>query len=137
MHVTPEDNVRLIEVPFTRATSTILRRILQNEVPNAGTAIRLENEQQDALEYARCEQVVSSITAAPRRVLQAFARGLTPQEVSKELGISMKTVAHHKTQILDLCREVWSIEPDTHKGYHFLYRTFAPYFGNAEYTSTD
>ena len=79
----------------------------------------------EAQERAQCQMVIDQLMPREFEVLQAFAKGLTHQQVSKKLVISMKTVDHHKTQILDICRGVWSIEPNTHRGYHFLYRTFA------------
>jgi DNA-binding CsgD family transcriptional regulator len=91
----------------------------------------------DVEQHSQCQQVIDQLTPRELEVLQAFAKGLTHQQVSKKLSIALKTVAHHKTRILDICRGILPSEPDTRQGYHFLYRTFASYFDSAEYTSTD
>jgi len=131
MHVAPEDSVRLIEVPFTRAASSILKRILQDKVPNAGTAIRLENEQSDAQERARCDQVVNAIKPAPLKVLRAFAKGLHPQKVAEELCISPKTVSSHTNILLRECRNVWPLSENERLDYRFLQWKFATYFNDS------
>jgi CRISPR-associated protein Csx14 len=131
MHAAPEDGVRLIEVPFTRAASSILRRIVQDEVPNAGTAIRLVNEQTDAQERERCNQVIKAINPAPLKVLQAFAKGLYPQQVASELGISLATVSSHTNVLLRECRNAWNLPDNERLDYHFLQWKFATYFNDS------
>jgi CRISPR-associated protein Csx14 len=131
MHIAPEDGVRLIEVPFTRAASSILRRILQDEVPNAGTAIRLENEQSNAQDQARCNQIVSAIKPAQLKVLRAFAKGLHPQKVASELNISLATVSSHTNVLLRESRNVWSLSENERLDYRFLQWKFATYFNDS------
>ncbi len=131
MHAAPEDGVHLIEVPFTRAAPSIMRRILQDEVPNAGTAIRLMNEQADAQNRERCNQVVKVINPAPLRVLQAFAKGLHPQRVATELGISLATVSSHTNVLLRICRNVWNLPENERLDYRFLQWKFATYFNDS------
>ncbi len=131
MHAAPEDGVRLIEVPFTRAAPSIMRRILQDEVPNAGTAIRMVNEQTDAQDQARCNQVVNSINPAPLRVLQAFAKGLHPQHVACELGISLATVSSHTNVLLRVCRNAWNLPENERLDYRFRQWKFATYFNDS------
>ena len=88
----------------------------------------------DAQEHARCEQVVQQLTPRQREVLQAFAEGLTIQEVAERLCITIKTVDAHKTRLLELCREVWDIDPNASRlGFHFLYKTFASYFDSQQH----
>lgn len=130
MHVAPEDGVHLIEVPFARATPAILRRILQNQVPNAGTAIRLENEQQDAQERAQCQQVVDQLTPRELEVLQAFARGLHPLKVASELHISLATVSSHTNVLLREYRNAWSLPESERLDYRSLQWKFATYFSD-------
>jgi CRISPR-associated protein Csx14 len=131
MHAAPEDGVRLIEVPFTRAASSILRRIVQDEVPNAGAVIRQQNEQTDAQDRERCDQVVKAINSAPLRVLRAFAKSLHPQQVASELGISLATVSSHTNVLLRECRNVWNLPENERLDYHFLQWRFATYFNDS------
>ena len=131
MHAAPEDGVRLIEVPFTRAASSILRRLLQDEVPNAGTAIRLVNEQAEAQDRERCDQVVNAINPAPLKVLRSFAKGLHPQRVASELDLSLATVSSHTNVLLRECRNVWSLSENERLDYHFLQWKFATYFNDS------
>ena len=87
----------------------------------------------DNLEQARCDQVVQQATERQLDVLRAFAEGLNIQEVAEHLCISTRTVDAHKTKLLELCREVWAIEQSASRlGYHFLYKTFAPYFDSQQ-----
>ena len=87
----------------------------------------------DALEQARCKRVVQQATERQLDVLRAFAEGLNIQEVAERLCITTRTVDAHKTKLLERCREVWAIELSSSRlGYHFLYKTFAPYFDNQQ-----
>ena len=131
MHATPEDGVRLIEVPFTRAASSILRRIVQDEVPNAGTAIRLVNEQTDAQDRERCDQVVKAINPAPLRVLRAFAKNLHPQQVASELDITLATVSSHTNVLLREYRNAWNLPDNERLDYRSLQWKFATYFNDS------
>ena len=87
----------------------------------------------DAQEHARCEQVIRQLTPRQLEVLQAFAKGLTIQEVAQRLCITVGTVDAHKTKLLEICREVWDIDQSASRlGYHYLYKTFAPYFNTQQ-----
>lgn len=132
MHVSSDTGIKLIKGPFIA-----LGAYIQNPVRSFQIAQQEQYKRTDVQKHSQCQQVIDQLTPRELEVLQAFAKGLTPPQVSKELVISIKTVDHHKTQILDICRGVWSTEPNTRRGYHFLYRTFAPYFNSAEYTSTN
>lgn len=132
MHVPPDAGVRLIQGPFIALGAYIYNPGYSFQIVQAEQCKRA-NEQ----EHIRCRQVVAQLTPRELEVLRAFANGLSNQEVAKELGLATKTVAHYKTRLLDICREVWSFDPDAHLSYHFLYKTFAPYFDATEYTPTN
>jgi CRISPR-associated protein Csx14 len=127
MHISSLDGVHLIErhfVPWGTYFSD-----LSQSISTAQETIRSQRSKLDALELVRCQQVVEQLTARQLEVLRAFAQGFTIQEVAEHLCISTRTVDAHKTKLLDLCREVWAIEQsDSRLGYHFLYKTFAPFF---------
>ncbi|HEY4036834.1 MAG TPA: CRISPR-associated ring nuclease, partial [Ktedonobacteraceae bacterium] len=131
MHVASDAGLKLIQGPFIA---------LGAYISNTGQSFQIVEAEQrkrvDDQEHARCKQVVEQLTSRELEVLQAFAKGFTNQEVGKELNLAIKTVAHYKTRLIDLCREIWSFDPEARLGSLFLYKTFAPYFDNAEYTST-
>ncbi len=127
MHSSPRDGVHLIErhfVPWGTYFSD-----LSQTVSSAQETINSQSKKMDAQEHARCEQVVKQLTRRQLEVLQAFAKGLTIQEVAQRLCIAVGTVDAHKTKLLEICREVWDIDQSLSRlGYHYLYKTFAPYF---------
>src|SRR5713101_9464628 len=127
MHISPQDGVHLIErhfVPWGTYFSD-----LSQTINTAQEAIHSQKRKMDTLEQARCDQVVQQSTERQLDVLRAFSEGLNIQEVAERLCITARTVDAHKTKLLELCREVWTIEQSVSRlGYHFLYKTFAPYF---------
>jgi CRISPR-associated protein Csx14 len=131
MHVCAQDGVHLIErhfVPWGTYFSD-----LPQTINTAQEATHFQERKMDILEHARCAQVVRRATEREVEVLRAFAQGYTIQEVADRLCISTRTVDGHKTKLLDLCREIWSIEQQAARlGYHFLYKTFAPYFASQQ-----
>jgi CRISPR-associated protein Csx14 len=131
MHVSPHDGVHLIErhfVPWGTYFSD-----LPQSISTAQEAIRFQKSKVDAQEQARCDQVVNQATGRQLEVLRAFAEGLNIQEVAERLCITTRTVDAHKTKLLELCREVWAIEQSASRlGFHFLYKTFAPYFDSQQ-----
>ena len=131
MHVPMNAGVRLIKGQFIS-----LGAYVYDPSQPFHTAQARQRTQMDAQEHARCTSVTERLTDRELDILRAFARGLTQQEVVKELGITTKTVDRHKTKLLDICRDVWAIDPKAHIGYHFLYKTFAPFFDSTEYTPT-
>lgn len=137
MHVSSEEKVCLIEVPFARLAQPILSRLLNTNPTNVKATINLEIERTRAEEYKRCKAVIDAATPRQREVLRAFAKGLNQQEVARQFQITISTVDAHKTKLLEICRTTWGInERDGSRlGYHFLYKTFAAYFNNNEYTS--
>jgi CRISPR-associated protein Csx14 len=130
MHAQPEDNVRLIEVPFARLAQPILLRLLSNEPQNARQVINeQEKRERDELRL-RCKRVAEGVTATQLKVLRAFARGLDPQDVAKELDRDIKTISSHTTVLLRKCRDAWDIDDQKHLSFHFLQKMFAEYFSN-------
>ena len=131
MHISSQNGVHLIErhfVPWGTYFSD-----LPQTVSTAQETIHSQRRKMDIMEHTRCDQVVKQLTARQREVLQAFAEGLNIQEVAERLCITTGTVDAHKTKLLELCREVWAIEQSASRlGYHFLYKTFAPYFDSQQ-----
>lgn len=106
-----------------------------NEEPILDTAVAVRGSQMvqmEAQERLHCDQVVTQATGRQIDVLRAFAQGLSPQEVAKQLCLSIKTVDTHKTVLLGLCRMAWNKGPDEPLDYRFLYKTFAGYFDSDE-----
>ena len=131
MHISSDAGVKLIKGPFIALGAYIANTGQSFQIAEAEQHKRIDDQ-----EHARCKQVVAQLKSRELEVLQAFAKGFSNQEVGKELSLAIKTVAHYKTRLLDLCREVWSFDPKAPLGSLFLYKTFAPYFDHAEYTST-
>ena len=80
------------------------------------------------MDQERCRAVLSRLTPRQRDVLQAFAQGLTPQEVASRLVISLHTVHTHKTAILAECRAEWGLGEEVRLTYRFLHDQFGPFF---------
>ncbi|MHB8597016.1 MAG: CRISPR-associated ring nuclease [Ktedonobacteraceae bacterium] len=132
MHAPDNSGVRLIKGQFISPGAYIF-----DQSQSFGSARQEQLSQMDAQEHARCENVVQQAPQREVDVLHAFAKGLDQQEVAQELHLSSRTIDGYKTKLLDRCRAEWVIEPHKHLGYHFLYKTFAPYFNNTEYTPTN
>ncbi len=126
LHVTPEEGVRLIEVPLTRLSEDV-RATLSSDA-SAREIIRAQEEQVEAEERARCERIVSQLTPRRLEVLMGFAEGLHPAQVAEKLSISMPTVSTHTTVLLSLCRDAWPIRERERLDYRFLQLKFARYF---------
>ena len=131
MHVPSDAGIKLIQGPFIA-----LGAYIYNPEYSFQTIQAEECKRADEQEHARCQQVIAQLTPRELEVLRAFANGFSNQEVAKELGLALKTVAHYKTRLLEACRDVWSLDSKARLSYHFLYKTFAPYFDATEYTST-
>jgi CRISPR-associated protein Csx14 len=129
MHVPAGAGTRLIQAPFIP---------LGAYIANSSTNFRAAQAEQQAhmnqQEYERCKQAIEQLTPRERDVVHAFTQENSQQEVASALGISMKTVDHHKTRIFEVCREVWNFEPDYKLSSLFLCKTFLPYFGRTEHT---
>lgn len=127
MHASPEDGIRLIEVPLARLSQTMLSQILDARI-SAGELINAQTELAAAEERARCKQVLDAATPRQREVLEALAKGLHPQEVAEQLSIDIATVSSHTSVLLGLCRNVWPTREKERLDYRFLQLKFAKYF---------
>ena len=127
MHAPPEAGIKLIQGQFIALGAYIF---------NANQSFRATQEEQQAQmatqEHIHCTEVVNQATPAQLKVLQAFARGLRPQQVASELCIAPVTVNTHKTVVLNLCHNAWNIPHTERLDYHFLHARFASYFQNDE-----
>jgi CRISPR-associated protein Csx14 len=134
MHTSSISGVNLIEMPFAPWGKYFpgLAQLIGN---SAKDLLQSQVAEMDALERERCDKVAKNPDTTRRELeaLQAFARGLTPQEVADALTISIKTVDTYKTHLLDRCRGAWDIQ-NQKLNYRFLHQKFAPYFHSNEYT---
>jgi CRISPR-associated protein Csx14 len=131
MHIPAISGVNLIEMPFA-PWGKYFPGLAQQIGNSARDLLQSQVAEMDALERERCDKVVKSPETTRRELeaLQAFARGLTPQEVADALTISIKTVDTYKTHLLYRCHEAWDIEESKQLNYRFLHQKFAPYFHN-------
>lgn len=122
LHATPEVGIQLIRVPMAPLGSyfPVLRQLARS-VPALGVGL-------DHVDAARCFEVWRRLTQRQRDVLEALADGQLPQEAADALCISLKTLDTHKTQILAECRVAWGLSEDEHLTYHFVRKTFGPWF---------
>lgn len=132
MHVSPEDGVRLIEIPFARLTQPILGRIFSAAPPDASTQIRTQNVAQNSEQRQRCAEVWEQATPAQRKVLRLLAQGHHPQQVANQLVITLATVNSHIIKLLALSRNVWDVNENHRFDYRSLQMYFADYFSNDE-----
>src|SRR5207247_1093256 len=123
MHVPEDAGVRLIKGQFLS-----LGAYIYNQSQSFGAAQAEQRSQMDAHDRKQCAQVEKEATASQRKVLEAFGKGLRPQQVADALGIQLVTVHSHKTVLLRLCRNAWNIADHEHLDYHFLQAKFANYF---------
>lgn len=123
MHVPADTGVRLIQGPFVFLGAYIY------DPARPFRAVQQEQRNQvEARERKQCTEVVEKATPAQLKVLQAFAKGLKPQQVAAELYLSLATIHTHKTVLLQLCHNAWGIDPDEYLDYHFLQSKFVNYF---------
>lgn len=125
MHVGSEDGRRLIEVPFARAAQPFLALMLNRSPSNI---IQTQREQQKAEEQKRCQQVLDTLNARSREVLQAIAQGLHPHEVADALHLDSSTISYYAGKIYRACRNVWDVPENIRLDYHFVQAKFADYF---------
>lgn len=118
LHAPPDAGVRLVRVPLVPwgAYFPGLQALTQ---PVSAPSSSLESR--DAV---CCAAVWEKLTSRQREVAIALADGLLPQEAADRLGISLKTLDTHKTQILAECRLAWEMDSDAHLTYHFLREKF-------------
>lgn len=127
MHVPADAGVRLIQGQFIS-----LGAYIYNQSRSFRTAQEEQRSQLDAQEHARCVDLVKGASPSQRKVLQAFSKGLRPQQVADQMGITITTVYSHTRALLGLCRNTWNIPDKEYIDYHFLYTKFANYFDGTE-----
>ena len=122
MHVQPVDRVSLIQIPIIPwgAYFPGLRLLAQPDSRSIKDQL-----QRFLSDDPRCQQVWDRLTTRQRDVLQAFAKGLRPDQVADQLSISLSTVNSHKTAILAECRIAWNISDAESLDYRFLREHFA------------
>jgi CRISPR-associated protein Csx14 len=123
MHAPPDAGIKLIEGPFIT-----LGAYINSSEHSFKTAQEEQRSQMEAQERARCAEVVEKATPAQLKVLQAFARGLRPQQVADEFSITLATVNSHKTVLLNHCHNAWDTPDGERLDYHYLRAKFASYF---------
>jgi len=116
LHAPAEAGVTLVPVPLVPWGAYLpgLRALVA-----PGTAPALA-----PADAAACNAVWERLTARQQDVVRVLAHGMLPQEAADALGISLKTLDTHKTQILAECRVAWKLADDAHLTYHFLRETF-------------
>ncbi len=121
LHAPPEAGVRLLPVPLVPwgAYFPALRALAR---PAGSLLLFLRPD-----EVARCAAVWERLTGRQREVLEALAAGMVPQEAAERLGITLKTLDTHKTQILAECRVAWGLAEDARITYHWLRERFGPW----------
>jgi len=129
MHAVPQNGVQLIPVPLAPwgAYFPQLRQLAQ--APPPAQVLATQTHWLGEMERKRCRQVLTQLTPRQTEVLQAFARGLSPQAVAEELCVTLATVDSHKTVLLAECRNAWEMPEDAWLDYHFLHEKFGLYFG--------
>ncbi len=126
MHVPPEAGVRLVQVPLI-PWSEYFPGLRSLALIDEG-AVERHLRRLSKLDEARCRAVFEALSPRRRAVLQAFAQGLSPQEVAERLHISLHTVNSHKTVILSECRNAWELDESTRLDYRFLRDQFELFF---------
>ncbi len=121
MHLPLESGVHLFEVPFQRASQSLLARQLVQQT-------RHEDEKMKPEEHERCEQAYKRATKRQQEVLRAIASGQSLELVRQELHITQNTLNTHIRDLLAMSREVW---PGEHfRDYRSIHHKFAPYFSD-------
>lgn len=82
----------------------------------------------DADHLARCRQVHDRLTPRQREVLRALAGDLPPQEIARQLNITLATVHAHKTSIAQESCAAWNLPEGTRLSHDWIRRAFAPFF---------
>ncbi|MEZ4644795.1 MAG: CRISPR-associated ring nuclease [Chloroflexota bacterium] len=125
MHLPSRSGFMLIRVPMMPWGSYFpALRQLTRPALNEPDVLAAPRQVLDYAEEAKRTAVVKQLTERQKEVLQAFAQGLTPQEVAERLFISVKTVDSHKTVILAECRNAWNLPEETWLDYRFLAEKF-------------
>ena len=121
MHLPPEAGFQLIEVPMMPWGSYFpALRQLTRPVTDGKDVLASHRQVLDDADKLKQTAVFQQLTHRQKDVLQAFATGLSPQEVADELVISVKTVNSHKTIILAECRNAWDMDESAWLDYRFI-----------------
>ena len=125
MHLPEDSGLKLIQVPMMPWGSyfPVLRQ-LTRPITHGQDVLAASRRLLDYGEEARKTAVRKNLTRRQIEVLNAFAQGLTPQEVAEKLVISVKTVDSHKTVILAECRNVWALPDEKWLDYRFIETKF-------------
>lgn len=126
MHYGPNDGVQLIQVPLAPWGTYFPGLRAMAQAPHAAVSAQMGWLRSGDEE--RCRRVIERLTQRQQEALQAFARGLRPQEVAAELQVTLGTVNAHKTAILAECRLVWEIAEQERLDYHFISQHFSHHF---------
>lgn len=106
MHAYPAAGVRLIQVPLVPLGEQFppLRQLTQAYAHSPATfePVRLSETERE-----RCHSVLAALSQREREALQAFAAGLSIQDVADRMSISPETVNSYKKKILELTRNAW------------------------------
>ena len=127
MHVPLDAGIKLLRGPFVPLGAYAYDPAQPFRVTQEDQRSQIETR-----ERKRCALVERKATPAQQKVLRAFARGLSPQQVASDLHITLKTVNSHKTVLRDHCRQVWNIPAQEYLDYHFLNARFSSYFSSEE-----
>ncbi|HID88118.1 MAG TPA: histidine kinase [Anaerolineales bacterium] len=121
LHAPPEAGVRLVPVPFAPwgAYFPALRALARPSPPPTPLL--------DPADAARCAKVWQRLTPRQQEVLITLAEGHPPQKAADCMGITLKTLDTHKTQILAECRIAWALPENARLTYHFLREKFGPW----------
>lgn len=127
MHVPLDARIELIEVPFIPLSAYF------DSIEQIATTPQAVEHYVDTQERERCDRVIKLVkNKRAYDVLQAFAQGLNPQEVSDLLSISLSTISTHLGIIFDECRAAWNLARKHHLDYHFLRDHFRDRFPQNE-----
>ena len=133
MHAPPQAGVQLTSVPFVPWVSYFpgLANLLKRSPQEMGEAsFGWLNEE----ERARCRRIWEALTSRQREVLEAFAAGLSRQEVAGRLGISVSTVDSHRDSVLAQCRLVWETQAGEEFNAKFLQLYFGPFLSSLRHS---
>jgi len=124
LHAPPEAGVRLIPVPLVPwgAYFPALRALARP--PAAAPSLCPEDA-------ACCAAVWEHLTERQREVLQVLVSAPSLQDAAEQLGLTLKTLDSHKSQILAECRIAWGMPEGTRLTYHFLREKFGPWISVA------
>lgn len=127
MHVPSDAGVKLIEVPFIPLGAYFAG------IEHIADSAQAVQHHMDLQEHGRCQCVAQTLAhKRPLDILQAFAKGMSPQEVASTLYISLSTVSTHTSKIFIECRTAWDLPENHPLTYHFLREHFGKYFGYNE-----